>query len=49
MTTLSAGHGMCGATHSTSYSSANVYGVDILNDGACRGPVPANGLQLYFR
>ena len=48
-TTLSAGHLMCGANHSTSYGTTGQYGVDILNDNGCEGPKTSNGLQLYFR
>ena len=46
---LSLGHGMCLADHSTSYGKPNVYGVDALYDNGCHGPVPNVGLTLYFR
>ena len=46
---LNLGHGMCNADHSTSYSKANVFGVDALFDNGCHGPVPTIGLTLYFR
>jgi len=49
LTTLSAGHGLCGESHSTSYGPANEYGVDLLNDPGCNGPSPTNGLNLYVR
>lgn len=49
LSTLSMGHGMCAAGHSTSYGKANVFGVDKLYDPGCQGPSPANGLSLYFR
>ena len=38
---LSMGHGMCNAGHSTSYSKPNVFGVDKLCDPGCRGPFPS--------
>ena len=38
---LSMGHGMCNAGHSTSYSKPNVFGVDKLCDPGCRGPSPS--------
>lgn len=46
---LNIGHGMCLAGHSTSYSRANVFGVDALYDNGCHGPVPTIGLTLYYR
>ena len=46
---LNLGHGMCRASHSTSYSKANVFGVDALYDSGCHGPVPSIGLTLYYR
>lgn len=49
MSTLSGGHGMCGASWSASYSTEFSYGADMLNDGACRGPVTTTGLQLFYR
>lgn len=49
LSTLSMGHGMCGAGHSTSHSKPNVFGVDKLYDPGCRGPSPSYGLSLYFR
>ena len=49
LSTLSMGHGMCLASHSTTYSAANVFGVDKLYDPGCHGPSPSNGLSLYFR
>ena len=49
LSTLSMGHGMCNAGHSTSYSKPNVFGVDKLYDPGCRGPSPSYGLSLYFR
>ena len=49
LSTLSMGHGMCNAGHSTAYGAANVYGVDKLHDPACNGPKPSAGLTLYFR
>ena len=49
LTSLNIGHGMCGATHSTSYGPANQYGVDTLYDGGCQAPRPGIGLTLYFR
>ena len=49
LSTLSMGHGMCGATHSTKYSQVGVKGVDVLSDPGCNGPRPDIGLTLYFR
>ena len=49
LSSLSMGHGMCNAGHSTSYSKPNVFGVDKLYDPGCRGPSPSYGLSLYFR
>lgn len=49
LSTLSMGHGMCGATHSTKYSKTGVKGVDVLSDPGCHGPRPDIGLTLYFR
>ena len=49
LSTLSMGHGMCLAGHSTKYSKVNVSGVDKLYDPGCRGPSPTYGLSLYFR
>ena len=49
LSSLSMGHGMCNAGHSTSYSKSNVFGVDKLYDPGCRGPSPSYGLSLYFR
>ena len=49
LSTLSMGHGMCLAGHSTSYGKANVFGVDKLYDPKCHVPKPSNGLTLYFR
>jgi hypothetical protein len=48
-TTLQAGHGMCESSHQTQYSANGVYGVDILNDDSCRGPLPGNSLEIYFK
>ena len=49
LSTLSMGHGMCLAGHSTQYSTPNVFGVDKLYDPGCHGPTPSYGLSLYFR
>lgn len=46
---LNIGHGMCRASHDTSFSPANQYGVDTLYDRVCQGPRPSVGLTLYFR
>jgi hypothetical protein len=51
--TLNAGHAMCGATWNPIYAQPDGaylrYGVDTLNDGGCRGPVPERTLELYYR
>jgi hypothetical protein len=47
--TLSAGHGMCGATWSGAYSTEFSHGADVLNGNGCTGPVPTVGLELYYR
>ena len=49
LTGLNIGHGMCGATHSTSYGPANQYGVSTLYDDGCQAPRLGIGLTLYFR
>ena len=49
LSSLSLGHGMCNAGHSTSHSKSNVFGVDALYDSGCHGPVPTTGLTLYYR
>ena len=49
LTSLSLGHGMCGAGFSTSYGPANRFGVDLLYDPKCQTPSPDNGLTLFFR
>lgn len=49
ISSLSLGHGMCLAGHSTAHSKANEFGVDALYDSGCHGPVPTVGLTLYYR
>ena len=49
LSSLNLGHGMCHAGHSTSFSRANVFGVDALYDSGCHGPVSTTGLTLYYR
>ena len=46
---LNIGHGLCEATHSTSYGPTNQYGVDTLYDNGCQAPRPGICLTLYFR
>lgn len=46
---LSLGHGMCGAAFSTSYGVENSFGVDLLYDLYCQIPASSNGLTLYFK
>ena len=52
--TLNAGHAMCGSSGwSQTYAQPDGaylrYGVDILNDNSCRGPLPTNSLELFYR
>lgn len=51
--TLNAGHAMCGSSWNQTYAQPDGaylrYGVDTLNDGSCRGPVPERTLELYYR
>ena len=51
--TLNAGHAMCGSGWNQTYAQPDGaylrYGVDILNDDGCRGPVPENTLELFYR
>jgi hypothetical protein len=51
--TLNAGHAMCGGGWTQTYAQPDGaylrYGVDTLNDGGCRGPVPERTLELYYR
>jgi hypothetical protein len=51
--TLNAGHAMCGGGWNQTYAQPDGaylrYGVDTLNDGGCRGPVPERTLELYYR
>jgi hypothetical protein len=51
--TLNAGHAMCGSGWNQTYAQPDGaylrYGVDTLNDGGCRGPVPERTLELYYR
>lgn len=51
--TLNAGHAMCGSGWNQTYAQPDGaylrYGVDILNDNGCRGPVPENTLELFYR
>lgn len=51
--TLNAGHAMCGAGWNQTYAQPDGaylrYGVDTLNDGGCRGPVPERILELFYR
>jgi len=51
--TLNAGHAMCGSSWNQQYAQPDGaylrYGVDTLNDGGCRGPVPERTLELYYR
>lgn len=52
--TLSAGHGMCGAGFNSRYAqptegAENRFGVDALYDPGCQGPTPERKLELFFR
>ena len=51
--TLNAGHAMCGSSWNQVYAQPDGaylrYGVDTLNDGGCRGPVPERILELFYR
>ena len=52
--TLSAGHGMCGAGFNSTYAqptegAENRFGVDALYDPGCQGPTPERKLELFFR
>lgn len=52
--TLSAGHGMCGAGFNSQYAqpiegAENRFGVDALYDPGCQGPTPERKLELFFR
>ena len=51
--TLNAGHAMCGSSWNQTYAQPDGaylrYGVDTLNDGGCRGPVPERTLELFYR
>ena len=52
--TLSAGHGMCGAGFNSQYAqptegAENRFGVDTLYDPGCQGPTPERKLELFFR
>ena len=51
--TLNAGHAMCGSSWNQQYAQPDGaylrYGVDTLNDGGCRGPVPERTLELFYR
>ena len=54
VSTLNAGHAMCGGSGwSQTYAQPDGaylrYGVDTLNDGGCRGPVPERTLELFYR
>jgi hypothetical protein len=54
ISTLNAGHAMCGGSGwNQQYAQPDGaylrYGVDTLNDGGCRGPVPERTLELYYR
>ena len=52
--TLNAGHAMCGGsgwnqTYAQPDGAYLRYGVDTLNDGGCRGPLPERTLELFYR
>ena len=52
--TLNAGHAMCGGSGwNQDYAQPDGaylrYGVDTLNDGGCRGPLPERTLELFYR
>ena len=53
VSTLNAGHAMCGAGWNQTYAQPDGaylrYGVDTLNDGGCRGPLPERTLELFYR
>ena len=49
LSSLSLGHGMCGAGHDPSYSNVTSYGVEALYDPGCHGPRLGIGLTLYVR
>ena len=51
--TLNAGHAMCGGSWNQTYAQPDGaylrYGVDLLNDNGCKGPVPERSLELFYR
>ena len=53
LSTLNAGHAMCGSSWNQQYAQPDGaylrYGVDTLNDGGCRGPLPERTLELFYR
>jgi len=53
LSTLNAGHAMCGGSWNQQYAQPDGaylrYGVDTLNDGGCLGPLPERTLELYYR
>jgi hypothetical protein len=53
LSTLNAGHAMCGSSWQQQYAQPDGaylrYGVDTLNDGGCLGPLPERTLELYYR